>query len=223
MLIRAGAKTNRPTPVRAMIAHAHAGAQPGKAFGHILPVGTHGLADQGNGCALDAVACHVAQALGAHSPGCWPQWPPCPAGTRCAPAAPAPRRGPHARRPDGTPTLPQVPQAGAGDLPGAGLADAERRRPEQQQDGQRASRPPTTVARAVPRAAPGTPSPAPQTVMPQQCPGGVDEEKVEDGIQHADQHADEAGGQGVACWHGAWRVYMPMAMVKGRAADQMAK
>ena len=41
---------------------------------------------------------------------------------------------------------------------------------------------------------PGTPDgDAPQR------PGGVDEEEVEDGIQHADQHADEAGGQGVAC------------------------
>ena len=42
----------------------------------------------------------------------------------------------------------------------------------------KASRPPTTVARAVPRAAPGTPSPAPQTVMPHSVRVGLMRKKL---------------------------------------------
>ena len=57
----------------------------------------------------------------------------------------------------------------------------------------KASRPPTMVARAVPRAAPGTPSPAPQTVMPHSVRVGLMRKKLKMAS------STQAGGQGVAC------------------------
>jgi len=86
----------------------------------------------------------------------------------------------------------------------------------------KASRPPTTVARAVPRAAPGTPSPAPQTVMPRSVRVGLMRKKLK---MASSTQTSTLMRLAVRALPAARRmeVYMPMAMVKGSAADQMAK
>lgn len=155
--------------------HAKAGAQPGKPLGHILPVGTHGLADDGDGCALDAVARHVAQALGVDSQAV--------GGNGHGTQAGHDAHHHHLRQRDGgtfsrqrTADPQQVPQAGAGDLPGAGFR--MQRGLSRSSRMAKASRPPTTVARAVPRAAPGTPSPGTPDGDAPQRPVGLMRKKL---------------------------------------------
>ena len=87
---------------------------------------------------------------------------------------------------------------------------------------QRASRPPTTVARAVPRAAPGTPSPAPQTVMPHSVRVGLMRKKLNTTSSTQTSTLMRPGVRASPLAR-SMEVYMPIAMVKGRAADQMAK
>lgn len=86
----------------------------------------------------------------------------------------------------------------------------------------KASRPPTTVARAVPRAAPGTPSPAPQTVMPHSVRVGLMRKKLK---MASSTQTNTLMRLAVRALPAARRMerYKPMAMVKGRAVDQMAK
>ena len=89
-----------------------------------------------------------------------------------------------------------------------------------------ASSPPTTVERAVPSAAPGTPSPAPQTVKRE-----PKRERVRVGLirkklnRMSSMQTSTLMRPGVSASPVArsMAVYIPMAMVKGRAADQMAK
>ena len=180
-------------------AHAHAGAQPGKALGHIPAVRAHGLAHQGKGGVLDAVASHIAQALGADAQAVGRN------GGGAQTRHDADEQ--HLCRRKGRTLcgqrcahLPQVLQAGFGDAPGSGLADAQRAVPQQQDSkgqhaaddgGQSGAQCGTRHAEAC---APDGHAVAEQLHLP----GGVDEEEVEDHVQHAGQHADEARRQGVA-------------------------
>ena len=89
-----------------------------------------------------------------------------------------------------------------------------------------ASSPPITLERAVPSAAPGTPSPAPQTVT--RVPKRV---SVRVGLMRKKLNTTSSPQTRTLMRPGvraspvarSMAAYMPMAMVKGRAADQMAK
>ncbi len=114
-------------------------------------------------------------------------------------AAPVPTRGPHAQRPAVYPPA-RGCAAGGGDAPAAGLSDAKRAVP-QQQDAQRQQTAhdggESRAQRCARHREAGTPD-RDALAEQHQLPGGVDEEEVEHHVQRADQHADEAGGQGVA-------------------------
>lgn len=130
---------------------------------------------------------------------------------------------PHAQRPAVYPPRQRLRRQ-AGDAPAAGLSDAKRAVP-QQQDTQRQQAADGRGKRCAKRRTrdfeAGTPD-CDALAEEQDLPGGVDEEEVEHHVQHTDQHADKAGRQGVAGGR-SMAVYIPMAIVKGRAADQMAK
>ena len=91
-------------------------------------------------------------------------------------------------------------QAGAGNAPRAGLADAQRAVP-QQQNAQRQRAAHGVGKGCAQRRARHAPAQTPDREVLAEYrhfPGGVDEEKVEDDVQHAGEHADQAGGQGIA-------------------------
>ena len=162
-------------------------------------MGADGLPDEGDGGVLNAVACHVAQAFGAHTQTVGSNGGGAKAGYDADEQ--------HLRRGKNC-TLcgqrcahpPEVAQAGGGDAPAAGLSDAKRAVP-QQQDAQRQKTADGRGKRCAKRRTwdfeAGTPD-CDALAEELYLPGGVDEEEVEDHIQRADQHADEAGGQGVA-------------------------
>ena len=90
-------------------------------------------------------------------------------------------------------------QAGAGNAPRAGLADAQRAVP-QQQNAQRQRATHSVGKGCAQRRARNAPAQTPDCEIlteHRHFLGGVDEEKVKDDVQHAGEHADEAGGQGV--------------------------
>ena len=158
-----------------------------------------GLSDEGDGGVLNAVACHVAEALGADAEAVGRD------GHRAEARDDTDEQ--HLRRREGR-TLsgqrcthpPEIAQAGGGDAPAAGLSDAKRAVPQQQDDqrqqtadgrGKRCAKRRTRDFKA------GTPD-RDALAEEQDLPGGVDEEEVEHHVQHTDQHADQAGRQGVA-------------------------
>ena len=193
--------------------HAHTGAQPGNAFGHIPPVGAHGLAYHGKGGVLDAVACHVTQAFGAHAQAVGRN------GGGAQPGHDAHQQ--HLSRGKGGSLCrkgrthpPQIPQAGPGDLPGAGLADAQRALSQQQkaQGAQAANGRSQGGAQSSSRHPPsGTPYRKGASGH-HHGTGGVDQKEIENDVQQAGGYADKARGQGVtsgaqhggvgACGHG---------------------
>ena len=89
-----------------------------------------------------------------------------------------------------------------------------------------ASRPPTTVERAVPSAAPGTERPAPQTVTlwpnSTSCRVGLMRKKLNT-TSSAQTSTLMRPGVRASPVARSMALYIPIAMVKGRAADQMAK
>ena len=162
-------------------------------------MGADGLPDEGDGGVLNAVACHVAEALGVDAEAVGRD------GHRAEARDDTDEQ--HLRRREGR-TLsgqrcthpPEVAQAGGGDAPAAGLSDAKRAVP-QQQDAQRQQTAHDGGESRAQRCARHREACAPDRdalAEQHQLPGGVDEEEVEHHVQRADQHADEAGGQGVA-------------------------
>ena len=89
-----------------------------------------------------------------------------------------------------------------------------------------ASSPPITLERAVPSAAPETPSPAPQTVTRVPKRGsvrvGLMRKKLNTTSSPQTRTLMRPGVRASPVAR-SMAAYMPMAMVKGRAADQMAK
>ena len=162
-------------------------------------MGADGLPDEGDGGVLNAVACHVAEALGVDAEAVGRD------GHRAEARDDTDEQ--HLCRREGR-TLsgqrcthpPEVAQAGGGDAPAAGLSDAKRAVP-QQQDAQRQQTAHDGGESRAQRCARHREACAPDRdalAEQHQLPGGVDEEEVEHHVQRADQHADEAGGQGVA-------------------------
>ena len=177
-------------------AHAHGGAQPRKALGHVPAVCAHGLSHQRKGGVLNAVARHVAQALGADAQTVGGN------GGSAQPGHDAHQQ--HLCRGQGgafcrqrCAHLPHVMQAGAGNVPRAGLADAQRAIP-QQQNAQRQRTAHSVGKRRAQCCARHAPAQTPDREILAEyrhLPGGVDEEKVEDDIQYAGEDADETRGE----------------------------
>ena len=161
-------------------------------------MGTHGLPYQCDGSILDAVARHVAQALGAYGQAVGRN------GHSAQLGHDADEK--HLSRGEGGALCrqrhthpPQVDQAGAGDLPAAGVADGQWALPQQEhrQCGQPADHGGKGRAQRRARNTPAKTEHRDGLAKQLHLPGGIDEEKVEEDVQHADQHADEAGRQGV--------------------------
>ena len=171
-------------------AHAHGGAQPCKALGHVPAVCAHGLSHQRKGGVLNAVARHVAQALGADPQTVGGN------GSSAQPGHDAHQQ--HLCRGQGGALcrqrrayLPHVMQAGAGNVPRAGLADAQRSVP-QQQDGKgqhTADSGSKGGAQCCARYAPAQTPDREVLAEYRNLPRGVDEEKVEDDVQYAGEDA----------------------------------
>ena len=174
-------------------AHAHGGAQPCKALCHVPAVCAHSLSHQRKSGVLNAVACHVAQALGAD-----PQT----VGGSAQPGHDAHQQ--HLCRGQGGALccqrcahLPHVVQTGAGNVPRAGLADAQRAVPQQQNTQRQRTAHSVGKRRAqcCTRYAPAQTPDREVLAEYRHFPSGVDEEKVEDDVQYAGEDADEARGK----------------------------
>ena len=162
-------------------------------------MGADGLPDEGDGGVLNAVACHVAEALGADAEAVGRD------GHRAEARDDTDEQ--HLRRREGR-TLrgqrcthpPEIAQTGGSDAPASGLSDAKRAVP-QQQDAQRQQTADGRGKRCAKRRTrdfeAGTPD-CDALAEEQDLPGGIDEEEVEYHVQRTDQQADQAGRQGVA-------------------------
>ena len=172
---------------------------------------------------LNAVACHVAEALGADAEAVGRD------GHRAEARDDTDEQ--HLRRREGR-TLsgqrcthpPEIAQAGGGDAPAAGLSDAKRAVP-QQQDAQRQQTADGRGKRCAKRA-PGTSRPAPQTVTlwPKSCicRVGLMRKKLNTTSSTQTSTLIRLGVRASPVAR-SMAAYIPIAIVKGRAADQMAK
>ena len=133
-----------------------AGAEPGEPLGHVPAVGADGLPDEGDGGVLNAVARHVAEALGADGRGCWPRWPPCRGRETMRTRSTCAEERAARSAASGAPTRQRLRRQARGDAASCRGCGWHSGLVPQQQDAPAPARPPMMVERAVPSAAPGT-------------------------------------------------------------------